>query len=518
MMVVFRFTSTNSRFAAVKSIASVTHAGNLMKNNISETKLFHIASTQSGYFNAFQAKQALFSDGNHAYHVRVGNWIRGGSSMHCRLNILGVLMACLLAASGYTVAARPAYFPPATGTRWDTTGPAALGWCPARMDSLYNYLEAEGTRAFILLVDGRIVLERYFNGHTVTSNWYWASAGKTLTAFLVGLAQQDGYLSIADTSSKYLGQGWTACAPAQEERITIRHQLTMTTGLDDGVSSVDCTLDSCLVYKADPGTRWAYHNAPYTLLDSVLRAATGMTMNTYVSQKLKSVTGMNGAYVSPDYNNVFYSTARSMARFGLLVQNRGTWDTTPVMTDSVYFNDMINTSQNLNRSYGYLWWLNGKEGYMMPTLQTVFPGSMMPNAPADVHMALGKNGQFLNVAPSRNMVWVRMGDSPQSVPVPHLLNDAVWAYINRLDRSASIAGPGTAVPAVSGGPVHPFTSRISLKMPDSGGTCLLQDVAGRECWTGKNIARQDFGRLPRGIYFLHVLDGNTEQTYRLIKY
>ena len=39
----------------------------------------------------------------------------------------------------------------------------------------------------------------------------------------------------------------------------------MTTGLGDGVTDVTCTLPSCLQYKADAGTRWAYHNASYTL-------------------------------------------------------------------------------------------------------------------------------------------------------------------------------------------------------------------------------------------------------------
>ena len=47
-----------------------------MKNNNPETTLFRIATEQGGYFTAFQAKQAGFSDNNHAYHMRVGNWIR----------------------------------------------------------------------------------------------------------------------------------------------------------------------------------------------------------------------------------------------------------------------------------------------------------------------------------------------------------------------------------------------------------------------------------------------------------
>ncbi len=45
----------------------------------------------------------------------------------------------------------------------------------------------------------------------------------------------------------------------------------MTTGLDDGVPDVDCMLPSCMIYKADAGTRWAYHNAPYTILDKSSR-------------------------------------------------------------------------------------------------------------------------------------------------------------------------------------------------------------------------------------------------------
>jgi len=47
-----------------------------MKTNNSENALFETASAQGGYFTALQAKQAGFSDKNHQYHLRVGNWIR----------------------------------------------------------------------------------------------------------------------------------------------------------------------------------------------------------------------------------------------------------------------------------------------------------------------------------------------------------------------------------------------------------------------------------------------------------
>lgn len=333
--------------------------------------------------------------------------------------------------------AQTLYFPPTTGNSWDTISPQTQQWCRYKIDSLYNYLNNNNTKAFIVLKDGKIVLEKYFGTHTQTSLWQWASAGKTITSFLVGLAQQENYLAVTDTTSKYLGNGWTSCTLEQENKVTIKHQLSMSSGLDDNVADHYCTIDTCLKYKADAGLRWAYHNGPYTLLDSVIEQATGKTLNLYATQKLKTPTGITGTFVPVDFNNVFFSNARSMARFGLLMLNKGNWNGNQIMTDSNYFNQMINTSQQLNKSYGYLWWLNGKTSYMIPGSQFVFNGPLNPNAPADMFVAMGKDGQFLNVVPSKNLVWVRMGESPDNLAVPFLLNDKIWEYINALPCGAT---------------------------------------------------------------------------------
>lgn len=330
------------------------------------------------------------------------------------------------------ITAQTLYFPPVVGNTWDTLSPSSLQWCQTPIDSLYAFLDSNKTKAFILLKDGKIVLEKYFGTHTPTSPWYWASAGKSLTAFMVGLAQQQNYLSIADTTSNYLGNGWTNCTLAQERAIKIRNQLTMTSGLDDGVPDHHCTLDTCLNYLAPAGSRWAYHNGPYTLLDTVMTIATGMPYNTFVTQALKNPTGMTGSFVNSGFNRVFVSTARSMARFGLLILNKGNWNGNQVMTDTNYFNAMLNTSQPHNLSYGYLWWLNGKSSYMMPQVPFIINGPMFPNAPSDVVAAMGKNGQFLNISFSERLVWLRMGESPDSNEVPALLNNKIWQYIQQL--------------------------------------------------------------------------------------
>lgn len=327
--------------------------------------------------------------------------------------------------------AQSLYFPPTSGDGWATTDPTTLGYCTAGLDSLDTFLEASNSKAFILLKDGKIVHERYFGTFTSDSLWLWNSAGKSLTAFIVGLAQQDGFLDINEPTSTYLGTGWTMATPQQEAAITVRNQLTMTTGLDDGVPQQDCTDPECLLYKADAGTRWAYHNGPYTLLDGVIEGATGESLNVYKLRKLRASTGITGVYLQFGWNNVHASTPRSMARFGLLMLAEGSWDGTPILTDTAYFRQMITPSQTINPSYGYLWWLNGQDKFRLPGSQIDFTIPLMPGLASDAYAALGKNGQIISVTPSTNEVWIRMGEAPdgQSALVAPLLASDIGEYL-----------------------------------------------------------------------------------------
>lgn len=307
------------------------------------------------------------------------------------------------------------YFPPVGSTAWETTSAASLGWDETALNNLYPFLQQKGTKGFIVLKNGRLVAEKYFGSFTMDSLHYWASAGKTMTAFLVGIAQQEGKLNINNKTSQYLGTGWTSAPLAKESLITVRHQLTMTSGLDDDVPQSGCTAPACLQYKADAGTRWAYHNGPYTLLDKVVESATGVTYNQWYQQKVRDRIGMNGLWVKVDLDNVLFTTPRSAARFGLLMLNKGKWDATPILTDTAYFNAQVNPSQSLNKSYGYLTWLNGKTSHMLPQTQLTFNGTLVPNAPADTYCALGKNDQKIYVVPSMGVVVVRMGNDTGNV-------------------------------------------------------------------------------------------------------
>lgn len=415
--------------------------------------------------------------------------------------------------------AQSLYFPPLTGSTWETTDPATLGWCPDKIDSLLTFLDDTDSKAFLLLKDGKIVIEHYFGTFTRDSVWYWASAGKTITSMLVGIAQEDGLLDISQPTSTYLGTGWTSLTPAQESAITVRHQLSMSTGLDDGAGDPDCTLPSCLVYKAAPGTRWAYHNAPYTLLDSVIRNTTGQTLNQYTTQKIKTKTGMTGLWVKSGYNNVFVSTARSMARYGILMQNGGQWNTQTVLGDTAYFRQMTHTSQTLNRSYGYLWWLAGQSSFMIPQSQLVFNGSAMPAAPNDVIAALGKNGQILNISPGTGLVLVRMGQQPdgQSFYISNVYNDKIWQHVNALSCNSSSVSENTVLKMPIIFP-NPAEDMLYLSVDNQiFEHTILYNNRGQKLREYQQIDRIDVSELAPGLYFVRRQTDNAVQTSSFIK-
>lgn len=411
------------------------------------------------------------------------------------------------------------YFPPVSNAaNWETVSPDSLGWCVQNIDSLYGFLEQQNSKAFIVLKDGKIALEKYFGTFTKDSIWYWASAGKTVTSFLIAKAQEEGLLKITDTSSKYLGIGWTDCTLQQENKISILNQITMTTGLDDGVTDNHCTDRSCLVFKANAGNRWAYHNAPYTLLEKVLITATTKPINTYTASKLSLKTGINGLWLTTGFDNVFYSRPRNMARFGLLVQNRCIWNGEALLNDSNYVNQMTNSSQSLNPAYGYLWWLNGKSSYMIPTLQTSFPGSLAPQAPADMFAALGKNGQIISVSKSKGLVVVRMGDAPGNFgEVPTVFLNQMWQKLNTVICKRTNVAVIEKDLNLNIYP-NPVENQLNISgLNNSDWLIEIYNTIGQLKYAVNNLNTIDVSALEKGIYLIKIQVENQSKIIKFVR-
>jgi CubicO group peptidase (beta-lactamase class C family) len=331
---------------------------------------------------------------------------------------------------------------------------------------------------------------------------------------VVGIAQEEGLVDIQDKTSDYLGAGWTSAPPEKEAQITLWHQLTMTTGLDDTFTPTPtepdpntCTDPACLNYLVNAGTRWAYHTGPYRLLQDVVAQASGQTINQYTKTRVLDRTGMKGLWVA----DVFYSRPRDMARYGLLTLAEGVWDGDTILHDAAYFNAMTHTSQPFNKSYGYLWWLNGQSSFMLPGLQLVIPGKMVANAPDDMFAALGKNDQKIHVVPSKGWVIVRMGNAAGFTnaggdAVPIVFDNAMWDYLNKLTCNVSAVetleknslqiapNPGT-----EGWQITAADPIQSLELYNGQGQRLLHNVL--QGTTTHWLAATD---LPTGVYVLKV--------------
>ncbi|MCB0563818.1 MAG: serine hydrolase [Phaeodactylibacter sp.] len=401
------------------------------------------------------------------------------------------------------------YFPPTGSAEWAALPPEELGWCSEKVDSLIQFVEEKNSKAFIILKDGKIVVEEYFGTFTQDSIWYWASAGKSLMGVMVGLAQEDGYLSIEDPTSDYLGEGWTSCLLEEERLITIRHQISMATGLDDSlepVGSIDNCFDpECFQCLAAPGARWAYHNSAYRIVQDVMEEATGTTKNIYTRVRLGNNIGMSGFWV----NYIFYSRARDMARFGLFTLARGNWNGEAVLSDTAYFNAMTHSSQPVNPSYGYLWWLNGKPSYMLPGLQFSFNGSLLPEAPADLIAALGKNDQKIYVVPSLGLVVVRQGESAGGIaPAASSFDNQLWQRIMDLECVTGLEEPKGTRPDLQVFP-NPARDVITIKSAQPLRELRVFDIHGRlvRIITGSGSGQQIVGLqgLPAGVYLLQVM-------------
>ena len=422
----------------------------------------------------------------------------------------------------FSVKSQSLYFPPTTGNVWDSILPSNLNYCQARIDSLYNYLQVKNTKSFILLKDGKRVLEKYFGTYKRDSIWYWASASKSLAGFITGVAQQKGYININNQVSQYLGTGWTSAPLVKENLITVKHLICMNSGLEDA-PPLPCdnedTAKACLTYLADAGTRWAYHTGAYRKVQDVVSNAVGQTYNSITNNWIENQTGMSGFWLQ----QVYYSKARDMARFGLLNLNKGIWNTDTIMKDTAYYRAMVNTSQNLNKAYGYLWWLNGKSSLMTPGFQFVFPGTLMSNAPSDMYCALGKNDQKIYVVPSTNMVIVRQGNTAGGFNLAaSAFDNVLWDYINKLDCSVTNINKNTHLnyklypnPVTDVLSIENTTLNISkIRVYDVLGNIIYEDYQSIKT----SSIHLDFSLFSKALYFVEIEYTNkTWVRYKIMK-
>jgi CubicO group peptidase (beta-lactamase class C family) len=147
-----------------------------------------------------------------------------------------------------------------------------------------------------------------------------ASVQKSVVAVLAGIAQEKGLIDFDKSVSSYLGDKWANGEPSVISRITIRHLMSQTSGLDEK-----------LMPEAPPGTKWRYNTTAYQNVLRVLEAASGLDKNVLTKAWLTNALGMQDTYwvdrasrnsKGPPLRGLV-THARDLAHFGQFVLDNG---------------------------------------------------------------------------------------------------------------------------------------------------------------------------------------------------
>jgi CubicO group peptidase (beta-lactamase class C family) len=328
-----------------------------------------------------------------------------------RLLAASLVLGLTWSATARAQAPRPDfYFPPNAG-QWDTVQARDAGWDAAALSGALAFAGENRSTAVVLLHRGRILAEQYWKvegapragsdsqGRPLEDV---ASVQKSVVAVLLGIAEERKLVDLDAPVSKYLGRGWSKASEREEEAITIRHLMSMTSGLDE-----------TLALQQPPGRRWFYNTPAYSRLIAVLARASQKEPDAYTEEWLTRTIGMTDtrwiARAAGGPNPYGLATsARDLARFGLLVLADGHWRGTRVVP-ARHLREAHRPSQALNPSYGLLWWVNSSDGWEDWTQRGRQGGRFIPTAPADLVSARGAGDRRVYVVPSLDLVVTRLG-------------------------------------------------------------------------------------------------------------
>jgi CubicO group peptidase (beta-lactamase class C family) len=300
------------------------------------------------------------------------------------------------------------------GDEWAEVDPAEADLDAAPLDELATFLESKDSECMAVVKDGQLVAEQYWDGFTPDKDREVFSVTKSITSTLVGIAQDEGDLSVDEPASKYITE-WQG---TPSESVTIENLISNDSGRfwsqsnDYGtmIQQADKTTFAIGLTQQDPpGSTWVYNNSAIQTLEAVLERATGQPVDEFAQEHLFEPIGMTSEMApDPSGNTLTFMGLQAgctdLARFGYLFAQDGMWGDEQVVS-SDWVEAATSPSQDL-QSYGYLWWLNKGSD---PAAQLRWP-----HAPEDAYTALGLFEQVILVLPDQDMVVVRAGPKPSS--------------------------------------------------------------------------------------------------------
>ncbi|HAS39119.1 MAG TPA: hypothetical protein DCS93_01510 [Microscillaceae bacterium] len=262
--------------------------------------------------------------------------------------------------------------------------------------------KVEGLTGLILSKQGKIIGEKYFHTQTRQKLNEVRSVTKSIMSLLIGIAiDQQLIKSVDDPIGKYLGD-MKGYAKRRHGKITVRHLLTMSSGIDWDESSVTlhrqwrkepitALLERPIAHK--PGTKFYYSTAASYLLSVILTKASGMPTLAFAQRNFFRPLGIQqvqweklGGYYHG--GSRLRLKPRDMLRIGELMLNDGAYQGKQIIPRKwVQEATRLQISINKSTSYGYLWWSEN-------------------SVPDKNFGAVGYGGQFIVVFPTLKLIIV----------------------------------------------------------------------------------------------------------------
>jgi len=295
---------------------------------------------------------------------------------------------------------------------WQTAPPETQGFDSAKLADGLRAIQEDGTRvhSLMLIRDGYVLLHANFYPYDGSTAHDLASVTKSVMTTLIGIAADQGLLSLDDPMVSFFPNLTIANLDERKQSITVRHLATMTSGLecdpmtDTGDLQAMRASDDWVHFSLDrpmvsaPGTKFAYCGPSIHLLSPILQEATGMTALEFAQENLFGPLGITEAFWETDPQG--YSRGwgdlllfpEDAAKLGLLMLHGGRWDGRQIVSQgwvSEATKKYIGT--NRGQDYGYGWWVSPSD-------------EEIPYFSAD-----GKGGQFVTVYPGLNVIVATTG-------------------------------------------------------------------------------------------------------------
>ncbi|WP_374668858.1 serine hydrolase domain-containing protein [Ramlibacter sp.] len=244
------------------------------------------------------------------------------------------------------------------------------------------YMAGQRSAALLIVVDGKVRLERYGLDFDAAGRWTSFSVAKSMTSTLVGAALKDGHIkSMDDKVSDYIPQ----MKGSAYDDVSIRQLLTMTSGVkwneDYGDPNSDVAkfnnhkpeegVDALVSYlrrlprDVPAGTRWNYSTGETNLVGVLLAQAVKKPLAQYLSEKIWVPAGMEqqatwilsktGQEIS---GCCIQAAARDYARFGVFIANGAQVNGQPIVPEG-WLAEATTARTGIGqpgRGYGYQWW------------------------------------------------------------------------------------------------------------------------------------------------------------------